>query len=155
MFQDPLAVSYQQRKKMMFDGKLNTQREKCICLTLYHFFHGSNTIFTSTIGCRNFQTSVYRIPGVLVRTRLSAHVSKPPHFRFLQRGISRSHECEKMFQVLQTLTFAWNNSTTTFALGSSASEHSDVTIRFFESDTRVIERAGFRVHSTWVSGNST
>ena len=33
--------------------------------------------------------------------------------------------------------------------------NTDVTVRFFESDTRAIERAGFRVHSTWVSGNST
>ena len=73
----------------------------------------------------------------------------------LQRGISRSHDCEKMFQVFQTLTSAWNNSTKAFASGSSASGHSDVSVRFFESDTRVLERAGFRVHSTWVSGNST
>ena len=59
-----------------------------------------------------------------------------------------------MFQVFQTLTFAWNNSTEALASGSSASEHSDITVRFFESDTRVIERARLRVHS-WMSGNST
>ena len=69
----------------------------------------------------------------------------------LQRGISRSHGCENMFLVLQTVTFAWR----AFASGSSANQHSDVTVRFFESDTRVIERAGFRVHSTWVCGNPT
>ena len=73
----------------------------------------------------------------------------------LQTWISRSHDCKKMFQVLQTLTFAWNNSTDAFAMGSSASQHSDVTVRLFESDIRVIERARLRVHSTWVSGNST
>ena len=73
----------------------------------------------------------------------------------LQRGVSRSHDCEKLFQVLQMLSFARNNSTKAFASGSSASQHSDVTVRFFESDTRVIERAGLRVHSTCVSGNST
>ena len=63
--------------------------------------------------------------------------------------------CKKMFQVFQTLTFAWNNATEAFATGSSASQHSDVTARLFESDTRVIERARLGVHSTWVSGNST
>ena len=47
-----------------------------------------------------------------------------------------------MLQVFQTLTFAWNNSTKAFATGSSANQHSDVTVRFFESDTPVIERAG-------------
>ena len=73
----------------------------------------------------------------------------------LQRGVSRSHDFEKMFQVFQTLAFARYNSTEAFASGSSASLHSDVTVRFFESDTRVIECAAFRVHSTWVSGIST
>ena len=72
-----------------------------------------------------------------------------------QTGISRSHDCKNMFQVYQTLTFAWNNSTAAFATGSSASQHGDVTVRLFESDTRVIERARLRVHSTWVSGHST
>ena len=60
-----------------------------------------------------------------------------------------------MFQVLQTLTFAWNNSTEAFATGSSASQHSDVTVRLFESDTRAVGRARLTVHSTWVPGNST
>ena len=60
-----------------------------------------------------------------------------------------------MFQILQTLTFAWNNSTEALATGSSARQHSDVTVRLDESDSRVIERARLRVHSTWVSGNST
>ena len=73
----------------------------------------------------------------------------------LQTWISRSHDCKNMFQVLQTLTFAWNNSTEALATGSSTSQHSDATVRLFESDTRVIDRAGLRVHSTWGSGNST
>ena len=60
-----------------------------------------------------------------------------------------------MFQVLQTLTFAWNNSTEAFETRSSASQHSDVTVRLFESDTRAVGRARLRVHSTWVPGNST
>ena len=71
------------------------------------------------------------------------------------RGVSRSHDCEKMFQVFQTPTFARKNSTKAFASLSSASQHSDVTVRLFEGDTRVIERAGLRAHSTWVPGNST
>ena len=75
-----------------------------------------------------------------------------PH---LQTGISRSHDCNKMFQVLQTLTFAWNNSTDALATGSSANQHSDVSVKLFESDTRVIERARLRVRSTWVSGDSS
>ena len=69
--------------------------------------------------------------------------------------IVRSHDCKKMFQVFQTLTFAWNNSTEAFAMESSASQHSNATVRFFEGDTPVIERARLRVHSTWVSGNYT
>ena len=74
----------------------------------------------------------------------------------LQTGMSRSHDCKKMFRVLQTLTFAWNNSTDSIRNGVlSPVRHSDVTVRLFESDTRAIERAGFRVHSTWVSDNST
>ena len=36
MIQDPPAVTQQHR----IDGELNTQREDCIFLTLYHFFHG-------------------------------------------------------------------------------------------------------------------
>ena len=58
-----------------------------------------------------------------------------------------------MFQVLQL--HAWNNSIEAFATGSSASQHSDVTVRLFESDTRVVERARLRVHSALVSGKST
>ena len=81
-------------------------------------------------------------PSLIVRSRL-------------QTKISRSHDCKKMFQVLQTLTFAWNNSTEAFATGSSASQHSGVTVRLFESDTREVELARRRVHSTWVPGNST
>ena len=72
----------------------------------------------------------------------------------LAEMVSRSHNCKNML-VFQTLTFPWNNSTEAFATGSSASQHSDVTVRLFESDARVIERARLRVHSTWVSGNST
>ena len=32
--------------------------ENSIFLTLYHFFHSSNTFITSTIGCKSFQTGV-------------------------------------------------------------------------------------------------
>ena len=78
------------------------------------------------------------------------------HASFLHMFQSLLIVCmQENFQVLQTLTFAWNNSTGAFAMESSASQHSDVTVRLFESDTRVIERARLRVHSTWVSGNST
>ena len=63
-----------------------------------------------------------------------------------------ARKCSKSFT---TLTSVWNNSTEAFATGSSTSRHSDITVRLFESDTRVIERARLRVHSTWVSGNST
>ena len=114
------------------------------------------TLFTSTIGCRSFQTCVI-VLKVHLFTCVFQHMSQGFLIirSHLQRGISRSHDCEKMFQVLPTLTFARYNSTEAFASGSSASYHSDVTVRFFESDTRVIECAGFTVHSTWVSGNST
>ena len=145
MIQHPLTVSFQQREKKMFDGKLNTQRENCIFLTLYNLFHGSNTISTSTIGCRSFQTCVTFLK-VHLFTCVFLHMFQGLILNrsHLQRGVSRSHE-----------TCARYNSTEAFASGSSASKHSDVTVRFFESDTRVTERAGFRVHSTWVSGNST
>ena len=105
---------------------------------------------------QDFPNGCYCIPGALVHMRLSAHALRPPQCQisFATRD-SRSHVCEKMFQVFQTLTFAWNNSTEAFASGSSASQHSDVTVRFFESDTLIIERARLRVHSTWMSGNST
>ena len=127
MIQDPLTVSHQQREKRMLDGKLNTQRENCIFLTLYHFFRGSNTVFTSTIGCRSFQTC-FTVLKVHLFTCAFQHMSQGFLIRsHLQRGTTRSHDCEKMFQVFQTLTFAWNNSTEAFASGSSASQHSDVT----------------------------
>ena len=149
-------MPHQQREKRMFDGKLNTQRENCILLTLHHCFHGSNTILNTTIGCRSFQACV-TVLQVHLFACVFQHMSQGLLIirSHLQRGVSRSHECEKLFQVLQTLTFARNNSTKAFASGSSASQHSDETVRFFESDTREIERAGLRVHSTWVSGNAT
>ena len=152
MIQHPLTVSHQQREKRMFDGKLNAQREDSIFLTLYHFFHGSNTVFTSTIGCRSFQTRV-SVLKVHLFTCVFHHMLQGLFIirSHVQRGISRSHDCGKMFQVLQTLTLARCNSTEAFATGSSASQHSDVTVRLFERDTRVIECAGFRVHSTWTS----
>ena len=43
-----------------------------------------------------------------------------------------------MFQVLQTLTFAWYISTETFPTRISARQRSDVTVRLFENDTRVM-----------------
>ena len=116
---------------------------------LEHCFHFD-------LGCKSFQTCV-TVFQVYVFTRVFQHMFQGllivrPH---LQTGISRSHDCKKMFQIFQTLTVAWNNSTNAVATGSSASQHSDVTVRLFESDTRGIERARLRVHSTWVSGNST
>ena len=113
-------------------------------------------VFTSTIGCRNFQTGVI-VFHVYLFTRVFQHMFQGLLIvrSYLQTRISRSHDCNKMFQVLKTLTFAWNNSTEAFATGSSASQHSDVTVRLFERDTRVIERARLRVHSTRVSGNFT
>ena len=107
-----------------------------------HYFHSDHWMQEFTVLKMHLFTCVFQhvSQGLLI---VRSH---------LQRGLSRSHDCEKMFQVFQTLTFAWNNSTKAFASGSSASH---VTVRFFESDTRVLERAGFRVHSTWVSGNST
>ena len=42
-----------------------------------------------------------------------------------------------------------------FATEPSEYQHGDVTVRLFESDTRVIERARLGVHSTWVCGNSS
>ena len=56
--QDLLTVSHEQREKRMFDGKLNAQRENCIFQTLYRLFHSLNTVFTSTIGSRSFQSLV-------------------------------------------------------------------------------------------------
>ena len=103
---------------------------------------------------QEFPNECYCIPIVLVHTRFSAHVSKPPHCQ-ISLARSRSHDCKKMFQVFQTLTFAWNNSTGAFATGSSVIQRSDVIVRLFEGDTRVIERARLREHSTKVSGNST
>ena len=101
------------------------------------------------MGCKSFQTSV-TVLQVHLFTWVLQHMFQGLLIirSQLQRGISRSHDCEKMFQVFQTLTFAANNSTEAFATGSSASLHSDVTVRFFESDTRVIERARLRAHST-------
>ena len=81
MIQDPFIVSHQPREKRMFDGKLNAQREDSIFLTLYHFLHGPNTIFASTIGCRSFPNVCYCNQGVLVHMRLSAHASRLPHYR--------------------------------------------------------------------------
>ena len=103
-------------------------------------------------GCRSFQTCV-TVLKVHLFTRLFQHMFQGLFIvrSHLQRGKSRSHDCKKMFQVFQTLTFT----TETFATGSSASQRSGVTVGLFGGDTRVIERAGFRVHSTWKSGNST
>ena len=156
MIQDPLTVSHQQREKRMFDGELNTQREDSIFLTLYHFLFGSNTVFTTTIGCRSFQTGV-TVFQVYLFTRVFRHMFRGLLIArsHMQTRISRSHDCKNMFQVQQTLTCTWNNSTEAFATGSSACQRSDVIVRLFESDTRVFERARLRVHSTWVPGNST
>ena len=154
MVQDPLLVSHQQREKRMLDGELNIQRKDSIFLSLYHFLHGSNTVF-STIGCSSFQTSV-TVFQVYLFTRVFQHMFQSLLIvrSHLQTGISRAHDCKKMFHVFQTLTFAWNNSTKAFASGSSVSQHSDGTVGFFESDTREIERGRLGVHSTWLSGNS-
>ena len=73
----------------------------------------------------------------------------------LQTGVSRSHDCKVVFQVFQTLTFAWTDSTEALTTGSSASQHCDVIVRLFESDTRIVERGRLRVHTTGMSGDST
>ena len=100
----------------------------------------------------------YCIPGVLVHTHLSFSTCfKASSLSDLtcKQGYLARMTARKCSQVFQTLTFARYNSTEAFATGSSASQHSDVTVRFLESDTRVIARARLRVHSTWVSGNCT
>ena len=97
------------------------------------------------------QTCVTAIPNVLVHTRLSAHASRPPH---LQTQISRSHDCKNMFQSLSDVdlcTEQLDRSIRNLVLFQST----QVTVRLFESDTRVIERARLKVHSARVSGNST
>ena len=109
VIQDPLTVRHQQSEKRMFDGRFNTQRVNSIFLTLYHFLLGSNIVFTSTIGCRSFQTCVTALHLHLF-TCVLQHMSQGFLIVRSHRGISRSHDCEKMFQVLQTLAFAWNNS---------------------------------------------
>ena len=117
MIQDPLTVSHQQREKRMFDGKFKySTRRQHLSDRMYHFFHGSNTVFTSTIGCRSLQTCVTVLQMHLF-SRVFQHMSQGRLIirSHLQRWISRTHDCEKMFQVLQTLTFAWNNSTGSFA----------------------------------------
>ena len=157
MTQDPLTVSHPQREKRMFYGKLNAQRENCIFFEVVpppsgfeHYFHLDHwmqefpkarvTVFKMHLFTCVFQ---HMFQGLLI---FRSH---------LQRGIPRSHDCKKMFQVFQTLTFARYNSTKTFASAPFACEHSDVTVRFFESDTRPIECERLRGHSTWVFGNST
>ena len=130
----------------MYHGKFNTQREDSIFLTLYHLLHGSNTAFTSTIGCRSFQTGV-TVFQVYLFTCVFQHMFQGLLIvrSHLQTRISRSRDCKKMFQVFQTLTFARYNSTEAFATGSTAKQHSDVTVRLFQSDTRVMERARLNV----------
>ena len=106
MIQDPLTVSHQQRVKWMFDGKFNTQREDSIFSDavsspswLEHCFHLDHWMQEFPNGC-------YSIPGVLGHTYLSAHFSRPPHCQIsLADRISRTHDCKKMFQAFQTLTF--------------------------------------------------
>ena len=98
VIQDPFTVTHQQREERMFDREHNTQREDSIFLTLYHLLHGSNTVFTSTIGCKSFQTSV-TVFQVYLFARICQHM-----FQGLT-GISCSHDCKKVFQVSQTLAF--------------------------------------------------
>ena len=155
---DQKSLCTQQREKRMLDGELNTQREDSIFLTLYHLLRGSDTVFTSTTGCRSFQTGV-TVFQVYLFTRIFQHIFQGSLIvrSHLQTGISRSHDCKKVFQVFfQTLTFAWNNSTEAFATGSSASQHSDVTVRLFGRDTRnrtrktlsTLDVGVWRCHST-------
>ena len=145
MIQDPLTVSHQQREKSMLDGELITQREDSIFL--------ARTLFSP----RPLDAGVSKRVFLYSRCTFS-HASFSTCFKASSLSDltckQGSHHCKKMFQVFQTLTFARYNSTEAFATGTSASQHSDVTVRLFESDTRVIERARLRVHSTWVSGNS-
>ena len=157
MIQDPLTVSHQQREKKMFDGKLNTQREDSIFLTLIPSLSWFEHCFHLDHWMQEFPNGVFTVLKVYLFTRIFQHMFQGLLIARsrLQTRISRSHDCGKMFQVFQTLTFAWNNSTEAFASWSSASPHSDVTVRFLQSDTRAIERASRRVHSTWVSGDST
>ena len=138
----------------MFDGEHNTERADNIFLTMYHLLHEQGfhldhwTQESPKHGC-------YCIPGVLVHTHLSGHISRPPHCAISLANRDISHDCKKMYQIFQTLILALNDSTEAFATGSSANQHNDATVRFFESDTRVIERARLGVHSTEMSGNST
>ena len=70
-------MSHQQREKKMF-GEPNAQRANSISLTLYHLFHGSNTVVTSTIGCKSFQTGV-AVSQVYLLARILQHMVSRPH----------------------------------------------------------------------------
>ena len=105
---------------------------------------------------QEFPNRCYCIPGVLVHNASFGACFKASSLSDLtcNQGYLARMTARKCSQVCQTLTCTWNNSTEACATGSSASQHSDVPVRFFESDTRVIERARLGVDSTWVSGNS-
>ena len=75
----------------------------------------------------------YCIPGELVRTHLSAHVSRPPHCQISLANRDISPAC--LQEDVPSL------SDVDLCVGPSDSQHSDVTVRLFESDTRVSERA--------------
>ena len=151
VIQDPFTVTHQQSEERMVDREHNTQRVDRLLLTLYHLLRCSDTVFASTIGSGSFQTSV-TVFQVYLRARLCQH-SRPPHclISFANWDISLLQESFP----IRTLTLAWNDSTEAFTTGSSASQHSDVTVRLFESDTRMVEPARLAVHSTGMCGNST
>ena len=105
MIQDH-SLSHQQREKRMSVGELNTQREDSIFLTLYHLLYGSNTVFTSTIGCRSFHRCV-TVFRVHLSTRVYRHMFQSLLIvrSHLQTVTSHSHDCKNMFRVLQTVDF--------------------------------------------------
>ena len=63
----------------MLDGRLNTQREDSIFLTAVPFLSWLEHYSHLDHWMQEFPNVCYCTQGALVRTRLSAHVSRPPH----------------------------------------------------------------------------
>ena len=106
----------------MFDREHNTQRANSIFLTLVISFMALTLFSPRPLGAGVSKR-------VLLYSRCTcSHASFRTCFKASSlSSLTCKHDCKKMFQVFQTLTFERNYSTETFTTGSSASQHSGVT----------------------------
>ena len=143
MIQDPLTVSHQHSEKRTFDRELNTQREDCIfsdavlfLSRFEHYFRLDHSTQESPKACCCIPDAFFSQASFSTCFKASSLSDLTCKEEYLARMTAR--KCSTSFK---RRPLRGTTRQKQFATGSSPSQHRDVAVGFFESDTRIIERA--------------